>query len=131
MTDIINILGVNQEKAIQESVVDTIFKYQDLTIYRTCKIFSGEVTSQLRRRHIVSRYVDTADLGYDYSHCFNIIPAGENEYYVIDLTYRQFQSDQFQELRKKGYTKMDSDALVEYIETVGNPSNVKAVSEKK
>ena len=56
---------------------------------------------------MVSKIINTKDLGAEYEHLFNLVPINTMEYYLIDLTYPNFQNDKyFKELYDKGYEKV-------------------------
>ena len=117
--DLINLNNID----IEESIKDTIFEVRnilkDLNKNRTCKVYSSYITDGLRRRHIVNRIVDSKELDCLYSHQFNLVPCDGKDYYLIDLTYEQFNSEEFPELIQDGYIKVDDNTFNRYLDVVG------------
>ena len=117
--DYSNILNVNKEEAIQEVVNKTKSELEGLTTERTCKVYSDYISRNLHSKNILHRNIDTKDYGYDYSHKFCIVP-NEEDYYLIDLTYSQFNNYEFVDLLIDGYTDITKDELKRYMDIVGN-----------
>lgn len=63
------------------------------------------------------RLINTLDLGFSYEHYFLII-SGINEYFLADLTYNQFNNPNFEDLKDKGYTKVNDILLKDYLSIV-------------
>ena len=106
--DLVNLSNIPLEKRIQLSIYETKKELQELTTERTCKLYSRYLFSNLTKNHIVSKIISTKDLGAEYDHFFNLVPINTLEYYLIDLTYPQFQNNKvFKELYEKGYEKID------------------------
>ena len=118
---LLNLSERDIESIIIESIAETKKDLQGLTTDRTCKIYSDAVKSHLRKRHIASQKVDTVYLGYPDSHVFNLVKINDSEDFLIDLTFKQFNSNEFNSLSTKGYIKVDTLSLLEYLEIVGNP----------
>lgn len=117
--DLINLNNIDIEEAIKEIISDVRSELKDLDTDKTCKIYSSYVTEGLRRKHIVNRIVDSKDLDCLYSHRFNLVPADGKEYYLIDLTYEQFDSEDFPELIQDGYMKVNDKTFNRYLDVVG------------
>ena len=120
--DIYDLLGLNQidkEKAIQNSIKETKRELFGLTEELTCKIYSSFLTNSLRKNHILPIRVDTKDLDCPYSHVFHLVPLNEDEFFLIDLTFSQFHNSDFEELQKKGYTKVSNESFNDYLEITG------------
>ena len=117
--DLINLEESDKEKMIQEAIKETKRNLPGLTDGLTCKIYSSYMTEQLRKRHVVNRKIDTSDLNCPYSHVFNLVPIDEKEYFLIDITYSQFQNNDFEDLLKNGYTRVDNDRFNDYLEITG------------
>ena len=116
--DYSNILHVNKEEVIQEVVNKTKSELEGLTTERTCKVYSDYISRSLHSINILHRNIDTKDYGYDYSHKFCIVP-NEEDYYLIDLTYSQFNNFDFVDLLLDGYMIISKDELKEYMNIVG------------
>ena len=117
--DILSINQVDQESAIQKSIEETRKELSGLTEDLTCRIYSRVLTSFLRKNHILPVRIDTQDLDCPYSHIFHLVPLNNEEFYLIDLTYSQFNSHDFEELSKKGYIKVKNESFNDYLEIVG------------
>lgn len=124
--DLVNLSNIPLEKRIQLSISETKKELSDLTTERTCKLYSRYLFSNLTKNHIVSKIVSTNDLGAEYDHFFNLVPINTLEYYLIDLTYPQFQNDKvFKELYEKGYEKVtDLNFYLYYAIVTGEQSRV-------
>ncbi len=119
--DLLNINKIDIEEAIKDTVKTVREQYKKLDTDLTCMIYSGAVSDELRKKHVLNRMVDSEDLGCVYNHRFNLVPI-EEDYYVIDLTYEQFKSDDFPELKNNGYMLMNDSNFKHYLEIVGYTS---------
>ena len=90
-----------------------------LTTEATCKIYSLYLKRALQEKHVISRLINTKDYGFPYEHHFNVVMEGEDSFYVVDLTYEQFHSLEFDLLLQEGYQKMDNEEFQTYLEIVG------------
>lgn len=113
-----NILGLDKEEVIIDVINSIKNELKDLTTDRTCKIYSDYVSSYLRSKYILNRNIDTGEFGCDYSHKFCLVPK-EEDYYLIDLTYSQFNNLEFLDLLIDGYMIVNKEELKRYIEIVG------------
>ena len=71
--------------------------------------------------------VDTDDLGFYYKHRFVLVPADTTDYYLIDLTYKQFIKDdeKLKKLYNDGYEMMGNDKYNYYLNKVtGSDRNI-------
>ena len=103
----INISNLPLEKRIKLSIEETKRLLKDVDINRACATYSRHLFSYLSQNHVVSKIVDTKELGAEYEHYFVIVQINTYEYYLIDLTYPQFKNDKlFKELYEKGYEKV-------------------------
>ena len=119
--DLLNIGNVDIENSILEVVEETREQLQGLDTDLTCKLYSSAVFDNLNKRHILNRMIETYDLECSYNHRFNMVLDGEN-YYIIDLTYEQFKSEELPELKKNGFMLMNDDTFKHYLEIVGYSS---------
>lgn len=94
--DYINILG-NKEEKIKE-VILKCKRDLNLTTDRTCKIYSSYISNYLSEKHIVNKIINTKNLNLGYEHEFVLVPIDSNNYYLVDLTYSQFNNEYFKEL---------------------------------
>lgn len=120
LEDLINIKKLNIEEQIQEAIQDTRDELDGLTKETTCMIYSDYLSRNLTKRHVVNRVVSTKDYKYPYEHRFNIAPKDEDNMYLMDLTYSQFEDSEFPELLEEGYMIVDQDDYKAYLEVVGN-----------
>ena len=118
--DIINIKNESIENRIEKAIKETKDELQDLTTETTCFIYSSILGEHLRKEHLANEIVSTTEFGYSYEHQFNVVMKNENTFYLIDLTYSQFQSDKFSELLQKGYMLISREQGREYLDIVGN-----------
>ena len=63
--------------------------------------------------------INTLDLGYSYLHQFLLVYDG-NKYYLIDLTYKQFNDNSLSDLNENGYMKIDDNIFKFYLKVVTN-----------
>lgn len=120
--DYLNILGLDKESIIVDVINQTKEQLKGLTTDRTCMIYSSYISNNLRSNNIVHRNIDTEKLGYNYSHHFSLVP-NEDNYYLIDLTYSQFNNFEFIDLIIDGYMNIGKDELKRYLEIVGKSKN--------
>ena len=87
-----NIMKVDQNKVISDSIKTVNNELNGLTKDRMCKVYSSYVYNELKKNHILARLINTSDLGFDYEHQFILVPINKltKDYYLIDLTYSQF-----------------------------------------
>ena len=73
------------------------------------------------KRYVSLAYiVDTDDLGFDYKHRFVLVPVDDSNYYLADLTYKQFvkEDDILSKLYNEGYELIDNDKYNYYLHKV-------------
>ena len=117
---ITNIRKIDKTKVIEEVIKDVKNEYQKLTTKRTCVIYSSLVYILLNQRHISSRIINTKDLGIDFEHQFCLVPYQNKEYYLIDLTYEQFNNTSFKELLQDGYIIINDLDFNKYLDIITN-----------
>lgn len=117
--NILNIKNQNIEEIIQESIKEVKENLQGLDYNQTCLIYSSALFEILKRKHILVHIINTLDLGYSYLHQFLLVYDGNN-YYLIDLTYRQFNDNTLSDLNKNGYIKIDDNTFKFYLKVVTN-----------
>ena len=100
---ITNIRELDKTKIIEEVIKEVKNEYQKLTTKRTCVIYSSLVYLLLNQKHISTRIINTRDLGLNFEHQFCLVPYHNKEYYLIDLTYDQFNNISFKTLLQNGY----------------------------
>ena len=117
--NILNIKNQNIEEIIQESIKEVKENLQGLDYNQTCLIYSSALFEILKRKHILVHIINTLDLGYSYLHQFLLVYDGNN-YYLIDLTYRQFNDNSLSDLNKNSYIKIDNNIFKYYLKVVTN-----------
>ena len=124
--DILNISNIPLEKRLELSIAETKKVLKGVDIKGACASYSRHLFSYLNQNHVVSKIVNTKDLGADYEHFFVIVPINTLEYYLVDLTYPQFENDKlFKELYEKGYEKVtDLNFYLYYAIVTGEQSKV-------
>ena len=120
--DYLNILDVDKEDIISDVIKNTKNQLEGLTTERTCKVYSNYISYNLHSKNVLHRNIDTEELGYKYSHKFCLIPK-EEDYYLIDLTYSQFNNFEFIDLLIDGYMIISKEELARYLEIVGKSKN--------
>ena len=82
-------------------------------------IYSSALFEILKRKHILVHIINTLDLGYSYLHQFLLVYDG-NKYYLIDLTYKQFNDNSLSDLNENGYIEIDDNTFKFYLKVVTN-----------
>lgn len=68
-------------------------------------------------------------MGFDYKHRFILVP-GNNLYYLVDLTYKQFGKDDIlNSLYNNGYQEVDGDKYNYYLSKVTGSNKDIAIDE--
>ena len=116
---ITNIREIDKNKVIEEVIKKVRDEYQKLTTKRTCVIYSSLVYILLNQRHISTRIINTKDLGFNFEHQFCLVPK-DNDYYLIDLTYDQFDNHNFPNLLEKGYIIINDLDFNKYLNIITN-----------
>lgn len=128
-----NIMKVDQNKVINNSIKNVNNELNGLTKDRMCKVYSSYVYNELKKNHVLARLINTSDLGFDYEHQFILVPINKltKDYYLIDLTYSQFVKNMedekiFTELLNKGYQKINNELWIKYLKNILKNNNVKS-----
>lgn len=117
--NILNIKNQNIEVVIKESIKEVKEELQGLDYNQTCLIYSSYLYEILKRKNILVHLINTLDLGYSFLHQFLLVYDGF-EYFLIDLTYRQFSDDYLDNLKNFGYIKVDNNIFNYYLKVVTN-----------
>ena len=118
--DLINIKKDSVEERIKNAIENTKDELKGLTTDTTCMIYSAYLSRNLYKEHLANQIISTDEFDYPYTHQFNVVPKNEEELYLIDLTYPQFQVSEFPELLQKGYILIKGEQIREYLDIVGN-----------
>ena len=117
--NILNIKNQDIEEIIRDSIKEVKEKLQGLDYNQTCLIYSSALFEILKRKHILVHIINTLDLGYSYLHQFLLVYDG-NKYYLIDLTYKQFNDNSLSDLNENGYIEIDDNTFKFYLKVVTN-----------
>ena len=117
--DLLNLNKLDKKEKIEETIQEAKQQLTNLTVQRTCRIYCEEVRQGLLKRHILNRVIDTGDYGYPYSHQFVLVPIDEEQFYLIDLTFPQFSSNEMENLKENGYQVVGEDSFQTYMNIVG------------
>ena len=117
--NILNIKNQDIEEVIRDSIKEVKEKLQGLDYNQTCLIYSSALFEILKRKHILVHIINTLDLGYSYLHQFLLVYDG-NKYYLIDLTYKQFNDNSLSDLNENGYIEIDDNIFKFYLKVVTN-----------
>lgn len=120
---ITNIREIDKTKVIEDAIKEVKNEYKKLTTKRTCVIYSSLVYILLNQRHIPTRIINTRDLGFNFEHQFCLVPYQNKEYYLIDLTYNQFNNTNFNNLLQNGYIIINDLDFNKYLNIITNEEN--------
>ena len=115
--ELFNLFNVKIEDKIENAIEQTKMQLNNLTINRTCMIYSSYLYNNLKQQLVNCKIMDTAeDLKINYRHRF--VTVYENgKTYLIDLTFSQFGNEDLllNNLIEKGYELMDEKKWQYYI----------------
>lgn len=120
-----NISGRCNENVLVDAIDDTKDELNGLVEERMCKIYSSYLYERLKRQHISVRIINTLDLGIDYEHYFLLVLNEMDGYYLVDLTFSQFDvnDEDFAKLKDTGYQILDDNFLNKYLYVVSLGKN--------
>ena len=116
--NILNIKNQDIKQIIEDSIKETQELLKGLDYNQTCLIYSSLLFEILRRKNILVHIINTKDLGY-YEHQFLLVYDGIN-YYLIDLTYKQFNNKYLNNLLANNYTLIDDFNFNKYLQIITN-----------
>ena len=116
----LNIANLNKESIIKRAIENTKSDLDGLDYERMCLVYSSYLYENLKELSCLAYIVDTDDLGFDYKHRFVLVPVDDSNYYLADLTYKQFGKDDdiLSKLSSDGYEKIDNDKYNYYLNKV-------------
>lgn len=117
--NILNIKNQDIEVVIRDSIKEVREKLRGLDYNQTCLIYSSALFEILKRKNILVHIINTLDLGYSFEHQFLLVYDG-NKYYLIDLTYKQFNDNSLSDLNENGYIEIDDNIFKFYLKVVTN-----------
>lgn len=117
--NILNIRNQDIEVVIRDSIKEVKEKLRGLDYNQTCLIYSSALFEILKRKNILVHIINTLDLGYSFEHQFLLVYDG-NKYFLIDLTYKQFNDNSLSDLNENGYIEIDDNIFKFYLKVVTN-----------
>ena len=116
----LNIANLNKESIIRKAIENTKSDLNGLDYERMCLVYNWYLYENLKDMSCLAYIVDTDDLGFDYKHRFVLVPVDDSNYYLVDLTYKQFGKDDdiLSKLSSDGYEKIDNDKYNYYLSKV-------------
>ena len=114
---LLNIQNNDIEKSIKLSINTVNEELDGLNPEQTCLIYSSYIYRNLKKMNINTRMINTLDLGFNYEHFFNLVPDN-NSFYLIDLTFSQFNNEQMPNLLKNGYQIINDNEFNKYLDIV-------------
>ena len=114
------IANLNKESIIKRAIENTKSDLDGLDYERMCLVYSSYLYENLKELSCLAYIVDTDDLGFDYKHRFVLVPVDDSNYYLADLTYKQFGKDDdiLSKLSSDGYEKIDNEKYNYYLSKV-------------
>ena len=116
----LNIANIDKESIIKQAINKTKSDLANLDYERMCLVYSSYLYENLKELSCLAYIVDTDDLGFDYKHRFVLVPVDDSNYYLADLTYKQFGKDDdiLSKLSSDGCEKIDNDKYCYYLSKV-------------
>ena len=116
----LNIANLNKESIIKRAIENTKSDLDGLDYERMCLVYSSYLYENLKELSCLAYIVDTDDLGFDYKHRFVLVPVDDSNYYLADLTYKQFGKDDdiLSKLSSDAYEKIDNEKYNYYLSKV-------------
>ena len=116
----LNIANIDKESIIKQAINKTKSDLANLDYERMCLVYSSYLYENLKELSCLAYIIDTDDLGFDYKHRFVLVPADDSNYYLADLTYKQFvkEDDILSKLYNDGYQEIDDDKYNYYLHKV-------------
>ena len=116
----LNIANIDKESIIKQAIKKTESDLTNLDYERMCLVYSSYLYENLKDMSCLAYIVDTNDLGFSYKHRFVLVPVDNSNYYLADLTYKQFvkEDDMLRKLYNDGYEMIDNDKYNYYLHKV-------------
>ena len=116
----LNIANIDKESIIRKAIENTKRDLDGLDYERMCLVYSSYLYENLKALSCLAYIIDTNDLGFDYEHRFVLVPTDNSNYYLADLTYKQFGKDDdiLSKLYNEGYELIDNDKYNYYLSKV-------------
>jgi len=125
-----NIYVKNNEEELKKAILNVKQILSGLVEERTCKIYSSFLVEELKKQHVPVRLINTLDLGLEYEHVFVLVPSNYTGYFLVDLTFSQFnsKSEELINLLTNGYQLVDNGILNDYFNIVSKGNCNKNIS---
>ena len=123
----LNIANIDKESIIRKAIENSKRDLDGLDYERMCLVYSSYLYENLKELSCLAYIIDTNDLGFDYKHRFVLVPVDDSNYYLADLTYKQFgkKDEVLNKLYNDGYEKIDNDKYNYYLNKVtGSDKNI-------
>ena len=123
----LNIANIDKESIIRKAIENSKRDLDGLDYERMCLVYSSYLYENLKELSCLAYIIDTNDLGFDYEHRFILVPIDDSNYYLADLTYKQFgkKDEVLNKLYNDGYEKIDNDKYNYYLNKVtGSDKNI-------
>ena len=116
----LNIANIDKESIIKQAIKKTKSDLTNLDYERMCLVYSSYLYENLKDMSCLAYIVDTNDLGFSYKHRFVLVPVDNSNYYLADLTYKQFGTDDevLNKLYNDGYEMIDNEKYNYYLNKV-------------
>ena len=116
----LNISNIDKESIIRKAIENTKSDLDGLDYERMCLVYNWYLYENLKDMSCLAYIVDTDDLGFHYKHRFVLVPTDDRNYYLADLTYKQFvkEDDILSKLYNEGYELIDNDKYNYYLHKV-------------
>ncbi len=116
----LNIANIDKESIIKHAINKTKSDLANLDYERMCLVYSSYLYENLKELSCLAYIVDTDDLGFHYKHRFVLVPDDDGNYYLADLTYKQFGTDDevLNKLYNDGYEMLDNEKYNYYLNKV-------------
>ena len=116
----LNIANIDKESIIRKAIENTKSDLDGLDYERMCLVYNWYLYENLKDMSCLAYIVDTDDLGFDYKHRFVLVPVDNSNYYLADLTYKQFGTDDevLNKLYNDGYEMIDNEKYNYYLNKV-------------
>ena len=116
----LNIANIDKESIIKQAIKKTKSDLTNLDYERMCLVYSSYLYENLKDMSCLAYIVDTNDLGFSYKHRFVLVPVDNSNYYLADLTYKQFvkEDDMLRKLYNDGYEMLDNEKYNYYLNKV-------------
>ncbi len=116
----LNIANIDKESIIRKAIENTKSDLDGLEYERMCLVYNWYLYENLKDMSCLAYIVDTDDLEFHYKHRFVLVPDDDGNYYLADLTYEQFGTDDevLNKLYNDGYEKIDNDKYRYYLSKV-------------